>query len=152
MSFTTLAAAAVLVLPAVALADVAADLQRARDACEKDLKACAAIKPLEAAQAAEDDKRLAAKQAERDAALAEQNAQVAAEIAAWEVREDARKKICGKDYARVRVGMKFSRVQECAEIGVEFELVGQNTRSSLYEIEGGIVRVENGKVAAWVAK
>ena len=77
------------------------------------------------------------------------NASEAAEKAADAAKETAMRKVCGKDYMRVHVGMTLTRALQC--LG-DLELVAQDERGSVYEATGGHVRIEGGKITRWVAK
>jgi hypothetical protein len=104
----------------------------------------------EASERAASEQRAAAElsaQAEREAAAKAEADRVAA---AEQVREDALRQKCGKDFGRVRRGMRWGpRLQECAG---PFVLVSEGVTGSIYEAPGGLVRVRGGKVAAWTAR
>lgn len=56
-------------------------------------------------------------------------------------------KKCGQDYHRVQVGMSFSRVLKCSsDFPDAFELKYEDEHAKVYESEGGLVRVEHGKI------
>lgn len=98
-------------------------LARAKADCEANPHNCYELQRLEG------EKQLAA----------QYNAAVTEESDA----DAARRKKCGRDYMRVKVGMKFSRVAECAG---EFSLKYEDERANVYEAEGGLIRVEHGKI------
>jgi hypothetical protein len=66
--------------------------------------------------------------------------------AAADAKDEAMQKRCGKDYHRIRVGMSFARVQQCA--GVELWVKYADATNKVYEGDGGLVRVEHGKVVS----
>jgi membrane-bound lytic murein transglycosylase B len=138
----TLAAAAML-----AAAPTPEALAAATAACERDLKACAYRDQLQAEKHAADLQEAEVQrkilEAEREAALE----RVRAEEAAEAERVEALRKSCGRDYMRVRVGMRFAKVERCAG---PFSVVAEDERGAVYEAEGGLVRVEHGKVVRLV--
>jgi len=103
----------------------------------------------EAARARQVDERHAQERAAHAAALAQQSAGVEAMERAEAEAAAALKKKCGKDYQRVRPGMKWSRAQTCAG---PFELVAEDETGAVYEAPGGAVRVERGRVVRWIAR
>lgn len=100
--------------------------------------------------------KLRKEQAERDAQqekeIEKQNEEQERQIAYEAKQEAARKRICGKDYKSVRVGMSFARIKQCTGT---FRLTSQINRSdgvvSIYERNGGYVHVMDGRVVAWRA-
>jgi hypothetical protein len=131
------------------LATAPGELEAAQAACEKSLDACRVYNALRAQAEAEEAARA-------DAAVAEQRAKAEvvkqhadAQAAEDQAREDALRKKCGADYGRVRVGMKWERVRQCAG---EFSLTGEDERGQIYEAAAGLVRVERGRVVRWVAR
>ncbi len=97
-----------------------------------------------------DQEHFRKREAERLEALAREN-EAQALIAASEEREtEALKKKCGKDFERIRRGMKFDRVRACSRI--EFSFKYEDERATVYDSEGGMVRVEHGIITRLVVK
>lgn len=93
-----------------------------------------------------------AREAELQAKLERDRKARAEELATEEKAEAEKKRVCGADYRKVRIGMDFARVKQC--LG-EFRLVSEINRTdgvvSVYERGGGLVYVMNGRVTAWHA-
>ncbi len=66
-----------------------------------------------------------------------------------EVDDEALQKQCGRYYMSLKVGMKWSIVKKCSG---PFWVKYQDAQATVYEAEGGFVRVENGIVTRWIAK
>lgn len=77
-----------------------------------------------------------------DALLREQEAEQQARLATM-------RKVCGKDYLRIAVGMRFARVRQCTRL--EFTLQGETEFGQLWEAQGGYVWVRRGKITRWLA-
>lgn len=96
--------------------------------------------------------RAAKENEEREVRLAAQRAESERRDAEVLATEEAKKKACGKDYRKVRVGMTLSRVEQCF---AKFRLMSQINRAdgvmSIYEYGGGYVHVIDGRVVAWIA-
>jgi Zn-dependent M32 family carboxypeptidase len=118
-------------------------LEQAEVACARDLKACAHRDELLVREKAERDRLLAEQEAKRQEELRRQHDEVAAAEASEEAEQNALRKKCGKDFNRVRVGMKFARVEQCAG---PLELRAETATYKIYEGSGGAVRVEHGTV------
>jgi hypothetical protein len=139
----------------LAVPAMAGELEDAQLGCERDSKACERLDQIKAKLKAESDRRAHeeyVKSLEREAALRAHAAEESAREEAEEAARDAElKKVCGKDYHRVKPGMSWERVKRCS--GVEdFELRYADAVAKVYESEGGIVRVERGKVTRVVFK
>jgi hypothetical protein len=130
----------------VASPALASELDDARESCAKKGRDCDKVQQLENAERSASvharEAELAAARAKLDAEIAEQ------EQAEAKAEADLRAK-CGKDFHRVRVGMRWERVRQCAG---EFEVRAQDERGTVYEAAGGLVRVENGRVTRWIAR
>ena len=135
-----------LVLSAPVAAD---DLANARAACERDFAACARVTELEAVEREAQDRQAEERYAQEQAARAARLAQEQAEADALEREQAERKKKCGKDYQRVRRGMKWSRVQACAG---PFTMVSEDALGAVYKADGGWVRVHRGRVVRWTSR
>jgi hypothetical protein len=135
-----------LLWPTLACADELADAERA---CERDVKACARVDELKAAAKSDADRAYEAERLRAEAELRQRYAEQDAREKAEAEQEAALRTKCGADYMRVRVGMKWPRVQECSG---PFDVKGQDERGTIYESAGGFVRVERGRVTRWIAK
>jgi hypothetical protein len=81
--------------------------------------------------------------AKREAELEQQRREVEEFDRREAEKEATLKKKCGKDYGRVRVGMAWTRVNQCSG---PFEIVSEDTTGTVYEGVGGYVRVQGGKI------
>ncbi len=118
-----------------ALAAEPTPLEKAQAACPEDPKACEEVTRIRAAN---------------DAQLSKTYEEtVAAQDAAEKSKAEALQKKCGKNYRRLKVGMAWSVVKECT--GFDWSVKAQDQRGTVYEAQGGYVRVEAGKVVKWIA-
>jgi hypothetical protein len=115
-------------------------LEQAEIACERDYKACPERDRLRTEERAAPE-HPAHKDLGRQLREAQENEQRAERKEAAKAAET--KKKCGSDYNRVRVGMAFARIQECAG---PFRLQAEDEKGAVYTSPGGWVRVESGKV------
>jgi hypothetical protein len=123
------------------------ELEKARGECERDLEACARFEALEAeeekATREANEKKARANQAAREAHLEQTRAKLRAEDEKEAQQVAALRKKCGRDFGRVQVGMKWTRVRECAG---PFEIAFEDPKGTEYQAEGGRVRVERGRI------
>lgn len=70
-----------------------------------------------------------------------------AELKAQAERLAAMRKLCGKDYLRIAVGMRFARVRQCTRL--EFVQEGETGFGQLWGASGGYVWVRRGIVTRW---
>lgn len=140
-------------------------LDRARELCSRTydpshVRACVERDRLRALLALEEDDRRKAKALAEAQAQVERDNRAAIEqsAAAQEPEDDqeqakaeaALKKKCGKDYHRIQIGMSFTRVKKCSGL-TEFTAKYQDTQATVYEANGGAIRVERGLVTRWAA-
>lgn len=128
-------------------------LEKAQAACAVDPKQCAQrdkiARQVYSEKLEADEKR---RQEEQKAYEDRTNAEIAAEEQAEQERQAKLKKRCGKDYKRIKVGMKFERFKLCSGFAVDdFEVRAQDERGAVYEVNGGLLRVENGIIRRWIA-
>lgn len=95
-------------------------------------------------------KRQREEEAERERQQRESEAEAARLQAERQRRQEELKKICGDDYRRVRTGMAFARVNQCAG---PFRMVGQRNRAdgvvTIYKRGRGYVYVMDDVVVGW---
>lgn len=131
------------------------EIDRLKSECERNLDACrlldAAQKQYEAEQDTKRKEEERIRAADREANTRHREAVEAADQAQAEANEAALRKKCGKDFGRVRVGMTWKRVRQCAGVDLEWSTKAEDERGIIYECENGAVRVEGGKVVRWVA-
>lgn len=131
-----------LIAAAILAVAVPLQLQKARDACEADLSACAERDRLEQTWRHEQE-------AARSAAVERQRQEVQDDDARAAAADAELRKACGRDFHRLRVGMKFERVKKCS--GLIFSAFAEDKSGIVYSAAGGFVRVERGVVVKWVA-
>jgi hypothetical protein len=111
-------------------------------------------KRLSAEHEAEQARQTQAAMAEHARAEAERIAAVQAVQAREESERQNRlaamRKVCGKDFQRIRIGMSFKRLQQCND--TEFWKYESDQLGTVYETEAHMVRVANGRVTSWIAK
>jgi hypothetical protein len=111
---------------------------------EKQERDAARAAELERADREKEESAAKAENAKKEAEQQESLERAQAQWAAQDALTESLQETCGKDYKRIQVGMRWKRVEECAD--QEFSTKYQDAHSTVYESESMAVRVEQGRV------